>query len=114
MIIEYHNSHGNTLVLTLTKEEAQDMIGQLAVALRSTVRTDVSHYVEFKTQFENDNDVFRPTDLDIMVLGDETMTTARGCQPAFPCGKPVTDHPYCPKGPCNMLVDHTGPCFVRT
>ena len=113
MRIEYHNAHGNQLVLTLTKQEAHDMVADLAVAISKTNRTDVSHYLVFKTQFENDNDVYRPTDLDIIVEGDETMTAARGCQPVYPCEKPVTGHPYCPEGPCNKETGHDGPCFVR-
>src|SRR5271170_4712064 len=104
MIIEYHNAHGSQLILTLTKQETVDLITDLSAALLKTNFTDVSHYVEFKSQFENDDDVYRPTKLDIMVEGDETMTAARGCQPAFPCEKPVTGHPYCSDGPCNKVT----------
>src|SRR5271170_1167888 len=111
MRIEYHNAHGNQLVLTLTKEEARDMIGDLAVALTKVNVTDVSHYVEFKSQFENDDNVYRPTNLDVLVEGDETMTVAHGCQPAFPCGKPVEQMGSIPAGPCDLVENHEFGCI---
>ncbi len=84
MKIEYHNAHGDQLILMLTKQEAVDMINGLSTALLKTNLTDVSHYVTFKTEFKNDNNRWMPTDLDILVEGD----TRLDCQPAFPSTEP--------------------------
>ena len=113
MRIEYHNAHGNQLILTLTKEEARDMIGDLAVALTKVNVTDVSHYAEFQTEFENDDDVYRPTKLDIMVEGDKFKTERDGCMPAFACGKPVERMGSIPAGPCDLTEGHEYGCIRR-
>jgi hypothetical protein len=113
MRIEYHNAHGSQLVLTLSKNEAVEMINGLSTALLKTNLTDVSHYAGFKIEFENDNNRWVPTDLDVLVEGDRITTENIGCKPAFPCGKPVVGHPYCPDGPCNLTSTHDGPCYIR-
>src|SRR5271155_1656050 len=113
MRIEYHNAHGNQLVLTLTKQEAHDMIADLAVALSKTNFTDVSHYVEFKTEFENDNDRWVPTKLDVLVEGDKFKTERDGCMPTFPCGKHVEQMGSIPAGPCDLVENHKWGCIRR-
>jgi len=114
MRIEYHNAHGNQLILTLTEREAIDVIHQVSTALTMMLKTNTSHYAEFKTEFENDNDRWVPTDLDVMVVPHIECASPSACRPAFPCGKPVVEHPYCPDGPCSEPTGHDGPCFIRS
>jgi len=115
MRIEYHNAHGRQLILTLTEREAIDMLHKISTSLNLMLTTNVSHYAVFKTEFENDDDRWVPTDLDVMVVPQiECAPSSPACRPAFPCGKPVTGHPYCPDGPCNMATNHDGPCFLQT
>jgi len=84
MKIEYHNAHGNQLILSLTPQEATEMISKITTALDKTVLSDVSYYVTFKTEFENDDDRWVPTDLDVVVEGNPTAD----CRPAFPSPEP--------------------------
>lgn len=113
MILEYHNGHGSQLVLKLTKQETVDMINALSAALLKTNFTDVTHYVEFQTLFENDNDVYATTAFDVFVEGDPTTTENIGCKPAFPCGKPVEATGSIPAGPCDLSEDHAWGCLRR-
>jgi hypothetical protein len=108
--ITYHNAHGEQLVFTLSETEVIQMIRQMVTAVAMMKETQIDHYVTFKVQFENDNDRWVDTDLDIVV---DSVFSGSGCRAAFPCGKPVVGHPYCPDGPCTIHVGHDGPCFVR-
>ena len=113
MKIEYHNAHGSQLILKLTKNEAVEMINGLAASLLKTNLTDISHYVKFKTEFENDNDRWVPTDLDVLVEGDRRKTERDGCQPTFPCGKHVEKMGSIPAGPCDREEGHDWGCMRR-
>ena len=113
MRIEYHNAHGSQLVLTLTKNETVEMINGLATALLKTNLTDVSHYTTFKNEFENDNDHWVLTNLNVLVEGDPVTTENVGCKPAFPCGKPVEQMGSIPAGPCDLAENHEFGCIRR-
>jgi len=56
------------------------MISKIAMAIGMTADTKVSHYAEFQCEFENDDDHWRPTDLDILVEGDKFITREKGCK----------------------------------
>lgn len=112
MKIEYHNGHGDQLILTLTKNEAVEMINQLAATLLKTNLTDVSHYARLKIEFENDNNRWVPTNLDVLVEGD-AFATRHGCQPTFPCGKHVEKTGSIPAGPCDREEGHDWACGRR-
>ena len=70
MKIEFHNAHGDQLVLTLNRVEAAHLISKITQALGAVLSTEVVHYAEFDTVFENDNDRWEPTKLDIVVEAD--------------------------------------------
>jgi hypothetical protein len=112
MRIEYHNAHGEQLILSLTPREATWMVSKITTALDMTLDTEISHYATFKTEFENDNNRWVPTEFNVLIEGD-AFATRHGCLPAFPCGKPVTDHPFCPQGPCTREAEHDGFCYVQ-
>jgi hypothetical protein len=80
MKIEFHNAHGNQLILSLSKEEAAWLISDVTKSLLLTSKSDVSHYASFKIKFENDDDRWVPTDFDIVVDGDPVKSEDVGCQ----------------------------------
>jgi hypothetical protein len=84
MKIEYHNAHGDQLILTLTEREAIDMLHKISTALAMMLNTNIGHYVTFKTEFENDNDCWVPTELDILVEPHVECGPETPCRPAFP------------------------------
>ena len=70
MRIEYHNAHGEQLILRMTQHEAEKMISKINQVIDKTSNTRISHYAAFETEFENDNDRWLRTEFDIVVEGD--------------------------------------------
>jgi hypothetical protein len=106
MKIEKHNAHGMQLVVTLSLSEAAQLLEKLARTLRLAGDTNVNHYVDIPCKFEDDNDQWVDTDFTVMVEGDPMMSEEAGCQPAFPCGKPVEQQGSIPAGPCDRQEGH--------
>jgi len=113
MKIEKHNSHGMELVVTMTLDEADDLIAKVSGVAATRAETDLNTYVSIPCQFEDDNNRWVATDFTLMVEGDPVKSENAGCQAAFPCGKPVEQMGSIPAGPCDLQEGHEDHCYRR-
>lgn len=110
MKIEKHNAHGMQLLINLTPVEAIAFARKIVDTAQRSMETVVNHYVSIPCQFEDDNDRWVPTDLDIVV---ET-GSLRDCRPTYPCGNEIVQGGMnsAPEF-CNMQEGHEHGCYRR-
>lgn len=75
MKIEFHHGHGNQLIMRLNTYEAAKLLSGVSKSLNKVLGTKVRHYTKFETEFEDDNDRWEPTELDIVVQEDDNDVT---------------------------------------
>lgn len=111
MKIAKHNSHGMQLLVELSLDDALHIISKLSKTVGLVAKTDLNHYITLPCQFEDDNDIWEPTDL-TLVVGDFAKSEVTGrCQSAYPCGKPVEARGSFPAGPCILQEGHKYGCL---
>ena len=114
MKIEFHNAHGNQLLVELKPLEALALAVKLIESTQKAgkIGGNTNFYFSTPCAFENDNDRWVKTDFDVVVTA--SLDSDNALEATYPCGKEIVQGGMnsAPEF-CNLQKDHEDGCYRR-